>query len=267
MSPRVLDELDLTGATFYRPAIQSLLEADVPFLVGGAYALEVHTGIVRRTKDFDIFVLPADVPSAMSAFNQAGYQTKIAFPHWLAKAFCGDHFIDIIYNSGNGVCPVDEEWFEHAVDGRVLGLDLKLNPAEEAIWQKSFILERDRCDVADVAHLIRHRGPTLDWNRLLRRFGERWRVLLAQLTLFEFIYPGHRDVIPDWVMNDLMERLRYDPRPGEGASLACHGTLLSATQYLRDVDLESYRDGRLEPLGTMSHEDIALWTANFMKPK
>jgi hypothetical protein len=325
MLPRVLDELDLTGATFYRPAIQSLMEAGVPFLVGGAYALEVHTGIVRRTKDFDIFVLPADVPSALSAFsragyqteiafphwlgkafcgdhfidiiynsgngvcpvddewfeyavdgrvlgldlklNPAGYQTKIAFPHWLAKAFCGDHFIDIIYNSGNGVCPVDEEWFDHAVDGRVLGLDLKLNPAEEAIWQKAFILERDRCDVADVAHLIRHRGPTLDWQRLLRRFGERWRVLLAQLTLFEFIYPGHRDVIPDWVMNDLMERLRYDPRPGEGGSLACHGTLLSATQYLHDVDLEGYRDGRLKPLGTMSREDIAVWTANFMKPK
>jgi hypothetical protein len=102
---------------------------------------------------------------------------------------------------------------------------------------------------------------------LVRRFDRRWRVLLAHLILFDFIYPGHRDVVPRSVRQELYGRLEGDSGNQNGDSdHECHGTLLSATQYLRDVDLEGYKDARLEPLGTMSKEEIAVWTANFMKP-
>jgi hypothetical protein len=260
-----VDDQDSTGSTFYRAAMRRLMAADIPFLVGGAYALEVHTGIVRRTKDFDIFMLERDVRRALDVLARAGYQTELTFPHWIAKAFCGLDFIDIIFSSGNALCPVDELWFQHAVQGNVLGMDLLLCPAEEAIWQKAFILERDRCDVADVAHLIRHTGRRLDWQRLLRRFGPQWRVLLAQVILFDFIYPGHRRAIPASIRKDLLRKLKQDTASDDDDQ--CCGTLLSATQYLRDVDLEGYRDARLEPLGNMTKEDIAVWTANFMKPR
>ena len=43
--------------TFYRQALLALQTAQVPFLVGGAYALAHYTGITRHTKDIDIFVL------------------------------------------------------------------------------------------------------------------------------------------------------------------------------------------------------------------
>ena len=262
-----VDDPASTGSTFYRAAMRRLIEAEIPFLVGGAYALEAHTGIVRRTKDFDIFMLEEDVSSALQVLARGGYQTELTFPHWIAKAFSGEDFLDIIFNSGNGICRVDETWFRFAIDGNVLGMDLKLCPAEETIWQKAFILERDRCDLADVAHLLRHCGQRLDWQRLVRRFDRRWRVLLAHIILFDFIYPGHRDVIPRSVRKDLHARLEGELGHQNGHSNhECHGTLLSATQYLRDVDLEGYQDARLEPLGTMSKEEIAVWTANFMKP-
>jgi len=261
-----VDDLASPGSTFYRAALRRLVDAKIPFLVGGAYALEAHTGIVRRTKDFDIFMVEEDVKRTLHILARAGYQTELTFPHWIAKAFSGEDFLDIIFNSGNGVCRVDETWFKYGLAAQVLGLELKLCPAEETIWQKAFILERDRCDVADVAHLIRHCGKHLDWQRLLRRFGPRWRMLLAHVVLFDFIYPGHREAIPKPVRKELMKRLREDSDDTE-QDHECHGTLLSATQYLRDIDLEGYKDGRLEPLGTMSKEEIAIWTANFMKPK
>lgn len=259
-----VDDHDSTGSRFYRAAMRRLMAGDVPFLVGGAYALEVHTGIVRRTKDFDIFMLERDVKKALRVLARAGYQTELTFPHWIGKAFCGDDFLDVIFSSGNGLCPVDELWFQHAVSGNVLGVDLRLCPAEEAIWQKAFILERDRCDVADVAHLIRHTGQRLDWQRLVRRFGNHWRVLLAQVILFDFIYPGHQRAIPVSIRKDLLRKLHNEAASDDDDQ--CRGTLLSATQYLRDVDLEGYRDARLEPQGTMTKEEIAVWTANFMKP-
>src|SRR6266446_9055680 len=44
------------ACTFYRQALLTLQAAQVPFLVGGAYALAHYTGITRHTKDVDIFV-------------------------------------------------------------------------------------------------------------------------------------------------------------------------------------------------------------------
>ncbi len=260
---REKNDPESTGAGFYRDAIRHLQAARVSFLVGGAYALEVLAGIVRRTRDFDIFVLEEHSQQCLSVLAEAGYRTELTFPHWLGKAFCGEEFIDVIFNSGNGCCRVDADWFNHSQSGRVLDIELKLCPVEEIIWQKSFILERDRCDVADVAHLLRHHGAGLDWKRLLSRFGEHRRVLLAQIILFDFIFPSHRDCVPESVRQHLIAE-NPAGKNGTSSERLCYGTLLSASQYLRDVDLEGYRDVRLQPVGPLTAEQIAVWTANFM---
>ena len=75
--------------------------------------------------------------------------------------------------------------------------------------------------------------PTLDWERLLGRFGPHWRVLLAHLILFGFIYPWER-AVPGWVMDELLGRLRRGE--GSAARRVCRGTLLSRVQYLMDVE-------------------------------
>src|SRR5215212_10404336 len=202
-SEQVLD--DDTRA-FYCRALTRLKQAGVPFLVGGAYAFERYTGIARHTKDLDVFIREADYQRALAALEQDGCRGEVPFPHWLAKAYCGEHFVDLIFSSGNGVAPVDDDWFTHAVDETVLGIPVKIVPPEEMIWQKALIMERERFDGADVAHLLRARGPELDWPRLLRRFDSRWRVLLAHLILFGFIYPAERALIPNEVLQDLLDR-------------------------------------------------------------
>ena len=47
-------------AEVYRSVIWHLREAGIPYLVGGTYALEHHAGLVRDTKDLDLFVRRAD---------------------------------------------------------------------------------------------------------------------------------------------------------------------------------------------------------------
>jgi hypothetical protein len=39
---------------FYRKSMRTLAEAGIPFMVGGAYAFGVFTGISRHTKDLDV---------------------------------------------------------------------------------------------------------------------------------------------------------------------------------------------------------------------
>ena len=265
MTHHAVDDLESEGCKFYLNAMRLLTEADVPFLVGGAYAMEHHAGIVRRTKDFDIFLMPDTIDRALQVLSRAGYQTELTFPHWLAKAHYGDDLLDMIFSSGNGIGQVDALWFEHSVAGQVLGATRRLCPAEETIWQKAFILERDRCDSADVAHLIRARGPQLDWSRLLWRFGEHWRVLYAHLVLFGFIYPDQTQQIPLDVMNELSERMKRETQSLSPGPRVCNGTLLSATQYLNEVSTGGYADARVQPWGNMTEENVGQWTANFAK--
>jgi hypothetical protein len=246
------------AADFYIDALRKLQDSGIPFLVGGAFAFSHYAHVRRDTKDIDVFVRPEDLPRVLLTFEQLGYDTQVPFPHWLGKIHRGSHFMDIIFSSGNGLARVDDLWFEHSIKTNVLGVIVRMSPAEEMIWSKSFIQERERYDGADVAHLLRETGPSLDWPRLLMRFGDYWRVLLSQLILFGFVYPDRRQNIPEWVMTELLRRLGVS-RPNLQNDV-CYGTLLSREQYLHDVHQLNYRDAREEPSGTMTAEQIEVWT-------
>lgn len=246
---------------FYRAATEALDKAAVPFLVGGAYAFARYTGIERHTKDFDIFVRETEAKSALDVLAAAGYRTELTFPHWLGKAYCDGDFIDVIYSSGNGIAIVDDGWFEHCATGEVLGRELRLCPAEEMIWSKAFVIERERYDGADICHLIKARGHTMDWARLLRRFDRNWRVLLSHLVIFGFVYPGERDAVPKEVMQDLLERMKGELDASPTEERVCQGTLLSRAQYLVDIQAWGYQDARLREDVHMTPENIAQWTA------
>lgn len=248
---------------FYSRALELLRQSGCPFLIGGAYALQCKIGVRRRTKDLDVFVLPNDVPGLLEVFQKAGYRSELTFSHWLGKVFSDDCLLDIIFSSGNGICRVDRQWFDHALDGEVLGVRVKLCPPEETIWQKAYVMERDRCDLADVAHLLLHFGKVLDWPRLHHRFGSHWQLLAAQVVLFDFIYPDHRDCIPDEVRKRLFGQLDQPVQPP--ARPRCRGPLLSATQFVDEIEAGTFADERKVPPSDMSDEQIAAWTANFIK--
>jgi hypothetical protein len=241
---------------FYSQALAALAAAEIPFLVGGAYAFTHHTTIRRHTKDFDIFMRPRDVERALEALAAAGYQTEITFPSWLVKATCETDNIDIIFNSANGITPVDDSWFTHASRAQLLDTTLLLCPIEELIWSKAFVMGRERNDSADVAHLLHTHGARLDWERLLWRFGPHWRVLLSHLVLFGFIYPSERERIPAWVMEHLVGSLQTELVTPAPHTHVCYGTVLSWDQYLGDVEEVEYTDGRLAPWGTLEQADI-----------
>lgn len=245
---------------FYRNSMRSLQEAQIPFLVGGAYAFGVYTGITRDTKDFDLFLRPCDVERALQHFRTDGFEADLTFPHWLAKAKCDDECVDLIFRAGNGMCEVDDAWFERARHEEVLGVTAALCAPEEILWMKAYVMERERFDGADVAHLIERCGEHIDWPHLVRRFGNDWRVLLAHLVLFGFIYPSERNRVPQSIMSDLLQRTQEELSV-TSSERVCRGTLLSRQQYLPDVEERGYRDARLHAHSHMTAADIAHWTA------
>lgn len=261
LAPSLEEEVLPETAAFYRRALVVLARAGVPFLVGGAFAHACYTGIRRSTKDLDLFIRREDYERVAALMEAEGWRSQLTYPHWLAKVYAGEDFIDFIFNSGNGVTPVDGRWFHDNPEAEVLGVPVRVANMEDSLLSKAFIMERERYDGADIAHLLQVNAERLDWPSLLDRFGPNWRVLLAHLTLFGFIYPGERHRIPAWVMERLATRLADESRqaPAQDPHI-CAGTLLSREQYLHDVEQLGYVDGRLTPASSMTPEDVAQWT-------
>lgn len=237
---RTTEELDARAT-----ALRALTAARVPFLVAGAYAFFEYTGVFRDTKDLDLFVLERDVEPAFRALEAVGFRTELTDPAWIGKAFHGEYFVDLIFASGNGVAIVDDVWFENARPGVVMGVDVLLAPPEEIIWSKSFVVERERYDGADVNHILHACAPEMDWRRLLARFDRYYEVLFSHVLLYRFAYPSERSRIPDWVIEELVARTLADVEAGDHPQAICRGNLLSRVQYQHDYDHHGYADGRL----------------------
>ena len=245
---------------FYRDVLTSLERANVPVLVGGAFAFSHFTGIQRPTKDFDLFLRREHIDRALATLAEEGFHTELTFPHWLAKARSDEFLVDLIFGSGNGVAPVDDAWFENAVQAEAVGIPVWICPAEELLWSKAFVMERERYDGADVMHILHTRGQRLDWTRIVDRFGDYWRVLLFNLVLFGFVYPGEESPAPRWVMDTLLARLDKEIDSPPRDERMCRGTLISREQYLVDITEWGYSDARMQPRGPMSATEIAHWT-------
>ena len=229
----------------YKLALRTLNQAGVPYVVAGLYAIHHYTGIYRQTKDLDLFVEPGRVIDAARALKQAGFHVKLENPHWIAKALLDHHQVDLIYGMGNGLSLIDEDWYRFSRPAILAAEQVRVAPAEELLWHRLFVSERHRSDMSDAVHLIMCRGLDLDWDRVLRRVGQQWRLLLAQIHLFDFAYPGHRHKVPRNVRELLYERAR-DEMDDAGDPNVCHGTLISRFSFAIDVNEWGMRDLRKE---------------------
>src|SRR5690606_13816163 len=147
--------------------------------------------------------------------------------HWIAKALKHGVQTDLIYGMGNGLAFIDSDWYRYSRSGILAALPVRVAPPEDLIWHRLFVYERHRADMADVLHLILCRGDQMDWDRLLQRVGdEYWRLLFAQIQLFDFVYPGHRSHVPRRVRELLLERARAE-LDEEGDPTVCRGSLIS----------------------------------------
>jgi hypothetical protein len=103
-------------------------------------------------------------------------------------------------------------------------------------------MERERYDGADIAHLLLACAESLDWERLLRRFGPHWQVLLSHLILLGFVYPSERSRIPARIMRELLDLLEVELKSTLPKERVCQGPLISRTQYTVDIECWGYKD-------------------------
>jgi hypothetical protein len=215
------DEIPTRQWRVYRRVIRGLRAIGIPFALGGAFALATYTGRWRNTKDLDIYIFPAHRKAAIEVVNQAGledfFEVESYVREWIYRAYvrgarAGNVIVDLIWAMANERAEVDERWLEGGPSLKVRGEILQAVPAEEMIWAKLYVLQKERTDWVDVFNLLCAEGERLDWELLLGRLGPDTPLLSGALSVFAWLTPEQAQRLPGW----LWERLglaRPQPHP------------------------------------------------------
>jgi hypothetical protein len=233
--------------SLFREVLTLLNDLAIPYAVSGAFALQLHTGICRFTKDLDVFLDAKDVPKALSALEGDGFECEVPDPVWLAKAHRDEFFVDLITGMSSAVVRVDNSWIRNACAATVVGVKTKVLAPEELIASKIFVTRRERFDGADIVHIIYATCGQLNWERLLELAGEHWEILFWPLILFHYTYPTHPGYVPQQVWRELLSRFS-DAIAQDRPDLQFRGSLIDENMFAIDVRewglanlLESYR--------------------------
>ena len=235
---------------FYSEVLRLMAKSEIPFLLSGTYALASYTGIDRPTKDVDVFAKAGDALKLLSYFKNHEFDVEIVDERWLARITRGKLFVDIIYNMPTVTTHVTDEWFDGAPMTKLFGAEVRLVPPTQFIWSKIFVQDHHRYDAADVAHMILKRHKEINWEQLLSHLELYWEVLLIALLNFRFIYPSERDVIPKWLMDELLERLRDQAEVKGPDKKVCRGRIFSPRDFA--IDVEQW--GFSEPVGNLEEQ-------------
>ena len=227
---------------FYRESLRLLAESGIPFLLSGTYAVSAYTGIVRPTKDLDVFCKAGDYPRILAYFRDRGYRVEVEDERWIAKVWRGANFFDVIFNMSTANMPITDDWFvgQHKIE--IYGVEVHITPPTELVWSKLFIQDRYRYDGADVAHVILRKHEAIDWRRLLTYMEAYWEVLLIQLLNFRFVYPSERDLVPRWLLEELFGRLQAQLDLPPPNIKVCRGRLFSPRDYIVDITEWGFAD-------------------------
>ena len=227
---------------FYSESLKLLVQSTIPFLLSGTYAVTAYTGIVRPTKDLDVFCKAGDFPKILAYFQARGYRTEVEDERWVAKVWQGERFFDVIFAMSNGIAPITDEWFGGEDVITVYGTQARITPPTELILSKMFIQDRYRYDGADVVHVLYRANDRIEWKKLLRYMEPHWEVLMTHLLNFRFVYPTERDLIPGWLMQELTERLKAQLGLPPARIRVCRGRLFSPRDYLTDITEWGFAD-------------------------
>lgn len=165
-----------------------------------------YTGQWRETKDVDLFILERDKEEMVRVLGDSGledyYSQQQYERHWIYRSYKDDIIVDVIWAMANRRAAVDEVWLQgpelEIHEGR-----FRLVPAEETLWSKLYVLQRDRCDWPDAMSLVYSMGPELNWERLLKRVGEDGPLLSGLFSVFGWLCPERARELPAWLWQKL----------------------------------------------------------------
>lgn len=184
----------------YRAVTAEARERGIRFALGGAFAVAAYTGQWRDSKDIDLYVMPEDrapILDVFAALHLEDYHDRLPYDRrWIARAYAEGVIVDAIWAMANQRAQVDDQWLTRGPRVTFRGEELSVIPAEELIWSKIYVLQRDRCDWPHILNILEATAGRLDWDHLVARLGDDTPLLVAVLAVFAWLCPGRVGDLP-----------------------------------------------------------------------
>jgi hypothetical protein len=205
VAPKIAQCVDLIPEkewALYDAVLRGADERKIPFALGGAFAVAVYTGCWRDTKDLDLYVPPDQRDRMIQLLSDLGmtdyYETAPYDRWWIYRSTRDEIIVDIIWAMANHRQRIDGLWMSGPwVEFR--GHRVKVLPAEALLWDKLYIVQRERCDWPDIMNLLYAAGAAIDWERLLGRIGDDAPLLAGILSVFRWLAPERARQLPHWL--------------------------------------------------------------------
>ena len=172
-------------ATTLKRVASVLKQAEIPFALGGSFAVYAHGGH-SSDHDVDFLIREQDKEHALQELAAVGFEVEQPPEDWLVKVFDQDRMVDLIYRPIEK--PVTDATLADSVELRVEAIAMPVLSATQLMIHKLMSYTQHYCDFATGLPVARSLREQIDWERVRREtrqspYAEAFLVLLDRLDV------------------------------------------------------------------------------------
>jgi len=152
-----------------KKAAGALREGGITFVLGGGIASAAQGG-PESDHDVDLLLRPQDADRALAVLDEAGFRPERPPEGWLYKAWDGDVFVDLIFQTSEG--EVAENLFERATDMEVYAVPMLVLAPEDLLASKLLALDEMTLDYKPILEIARALREQVNWPSVRERTSE-----------------------------------------------------------------------------------------------
>ena len=181
-------------ATTLKRVAATLKGADVPFALGGSFAVYAHGGH-SSDHDVDFLIREQDKQQALAELAKVGFRTEEPPEDWLVKVYDEGRMVDLIYRPVES--PVTDETLHDTTQISVEAIYMPVISATRLMVHKLLSYSQHYCDFATGLPVARSLREQIDWARVRREtakspYAEAFLILLDRLDVVPF--PGAEEL-------------------------------------------------------------------------
>jgi hypothetical protein len=187
--------VDAGLATTLKRVAATLKAADLPFALGGSFAVYAHGGH-SSDHDVDFLLREQDKDAALKALADVGFRTEQPPEDWLVKVYDEDRMVDLIYRPIE--TPVTDETLRDSEIIAVEAISMPVISATQLMIHKLLSYSQHHCDFATGLPVARSLREQIDWPRVRREtadspYAEAFLMLLDRLDVVPLAGPNGRE--------------------------------------------------------------------------
>jgi hypothetical protein len=152
-----------------KKAAGALRDDGITFVLGGGIASAAQGG-PESDHDVDLLLRPQDADRALAVLDGAGFRPERPPEGWLYKAWDGDVFVDLIFQTAEG--DVTEDLFARATDMEVYAVPMLVLAPEDLLASKLLALDEMTLDYKPILEIARALREQVNWPSVRERTSE-----------------------------------------------------------------------------------------------